>query len=1277
MSADELIDDQVHIRKKSMWAGSHTKSDFINKIVTFSVDSDRRCLSSLTVNIHRVLPKSKVKCFDELIVNAVDHIATCRNYDKSEQVSYIDIRFDRPSFTFSIENDGKGIDITRFNAPDSKYHNMYKPYVFFTAEKQGSNAHKSGSCIKAGVNGYGTKIVLANSQRMTVECINQKQRLSYRHEHYNDADTGKYILDTNPKVEQSSRNNMTKITFVPLTLGPASDGVPLSSMDFDSWIIFRVVYIAAYMNMLIDTFNLRPVRLTYNGMDFSWIRFTDIAESFKKENSKVLRYILNPKKKIVETTQDESGQYILMPMEIVLCLKKNHIPQNIISNTNGTLIYEGGHISSLYNQIIDRVVTKCHSLTDNEYMQVTKGNVNNSCMIFVNAILPGIEFGEQSKKNADLESVVCEQYVLDKECIDEIVRLIFEDVVLKTTEVMNKEAKMKVNISDKFIDACNRSKDRRDFTLLICEGDSALGAIKSNLSDLRKKFDINKLGFMTLLGGVPNSRKRSIKFNEGTNEEVIIMDNMSMNNVFLNTLQKALGIFINKDYDRRNMRYSKIICCMDQDHDGKGKLFGLVLNIIDLFWPELLRTGDFLYKLETPIKRIYSNNKLIKEFYYEHEYEQFVASGLLKKSYETKYFKGLGSNRAFELRRICAGMFDNIKSYVHDNRSEDMVKMFYEKDANPRKKILSRENSTAMKFYASMENQDMVPITNYLLSDLFLFAKDDILRKLVSAVDGLNKSGRKIVNGILKIMKKGTGSFKVVEIASKITKTQNYHHSEACLETNIKGKCFITVGGRQCPMMIPEGHFGSRACGGRTASQSRYLFVTNNNSLTNLLFPNKDMDFLHWTPEDGVIYEPDYFVPIVPMAILETYKTTASGWNFRIVARDIFEVIKIVKEMINGHNEMPSNIPMALHGFSGQYVQSLTGNYEETSGRYKIMGNKIRILELPYGKWIDEYILELSSRIAFYEIDAYPEVADIYSNHSMTLDINLGPTFWDKVEEESSGFVLKEMTKVNNANMELMFGKDVMKNKKLSNDKKHKVNENDAKKIQEQMAMKKLGNDERFSLASFLRLKKVHSKTLNLVDSNDCVSEFRDYGDIIRYWYPIRKDIYNRRVTREKTLRDLEIELLKNKVIFLDNYDYKRRTVDEQTKEFQRLGLKALNERLIKNPGSIEHGLYELCISDQINGDINYDYILNMSIKSTNTKSSIDKMKSDLIKKIFEYNIFCASLNAGQFPGASAWLDELEELENVLRKGMYKWWTDEDSVINDIPRGENKIKDFL
>ena len=75
------------------------------------------------------------------------------------------------------------------------------------------------------------------------------------------------------------------------------------------------------------------------------------------------------------------------------------------------------------------------------------------------------------------------------------------------------------------------------------------------------------------------------------------------------------------------------------------------------------------------------------------------------------------------------------------------------------------------------------------------------------------------------------------------------------------------VGSNNINLLEPNGQFGTRLHGGDDSASERYIF-TQLNTLTRSIFPEADDSVLHYLNDDGTVVEPEYYVPIIPFALI-------------------------------------------------------------------------------------------------------------------------------------------------------------------------------------------------------------------------------------------------------------------------------------------------------------------------------------------------------------------------------------------------------------------------
>lgn len=81
--------------------------------------------------------------------------------------------------------------------------------------------------------------------------------------------------------------------------------------------------------------------------------------------------------------------------------------------------------------------------------------------------------------------------------------------------------------------------------------------------------------------------------------------------------------------------------------------------------------------------------------------------------------------------------------------------------------------------------------------------------------------------------------------------------------------------------MNPIGQFGTWKQGGKDAASPRYIF-TSMPKLTKTLFHTDDMNLLVYLYEEGKKIEPENYVPIIPMVLVNGAEGIATGYSTMI-----------------------------------------------------------------------------------------------------------------------------------------------------------------------------------------------------------------------------------------------------------------------------------------------------------------------------------------------------------------------------------------------------------
>ena len=494
------------------------------------------------------------------------------------------------------------------------------------------------------------------------------------------------------------------------------------------------------------------------------------------------------------------------------------------------------------------------------------------------------------------------------------------------------------NLIDANFSGTNQSKD---CILILCEGLSAMSGIVSGLSSN----DRNIIGIYPLKGKLLNVRGEQLKK---------IAENKEISDI-----KKILGLETGRSYDsiedvNRHLRYGKIMFMTDQDTDG-SHIKGLCINLFHSQWESLIRIPGFISFMNTPILRAKKGTQS-QIFYHEGKYETWKRGfpDGQPQGWTIKYFKGLGTSTAVEFKEYFANK--RIVDFTYQSMTSDDVvdKIFNKKRADERKTWLEQFD----KNIHLNTNETNISYDQFVDKELIHFSVYDCERSIPNLVDGLKTSLRKILYCAFK--RRLTTEVKVAQFSGYVSEHSEYHHGEASLNGAIIGLAQNFVGSNTINLLMPNGQFGTRLNSDDSASE-RYIF-TQLNPLTRCLFPELDDPILHYLNEDGTSIEPEYYVPILPMVLVNGISGIGTGFSSSIPSFHPMKLVEYLRNKLMGVEPTKDFVP---------YYENFRGTVNPVEGethKFLIKGvythsdtDQIRITELPVGTWTMPYITVLEN----------------------------------------------------------------------------------------------------------------------------------------------------------------------------------------------------------------------------------------------------------------------------------------------------------------------------
>ena len=669
-----------------------------------------------------------------------------------------------------------------------------------------------------------------------------------------------------------------------------------------------------------------------------------------------------------------------------------------VSFVNGIYTTKGGrHVEYLINQIIKKLVA---FIKKKKKVEVKASTIKEQIMIFVNSVIENPSFDSQTKDymNTPVAKFGSTCEVSDK-FIEKVAGLGLMDMAISLTEIKDTKSNKKTDGSKtksirgipKLIDAnfAGTSKSNQCI-LILCEGDSAKAGVVSGLS----KQDRNIFGVYPMRGKLLNVRDETTK-KIGDNKEIT-------------EIKQILGLESGKEYSPQELtsvlRYSKVLFMTDQDLDG-SHIKGLGINMFDSLWKSLLQIDGFIGFMNTPIIKATKGGKSLL-FYNDGEY------ALWKKQNETgwtiKYYKGLGTSTSKEFKEY----FQEKKMvyFKWDEHSENSIdKVFNKKRSDDRKTWLGNYKEDD---YLDT-NQQTVSFCEFVDREMIHFSKYDNDRSIPKLMDGMKISQRKTLFAAFK--KPIHKEIKVAQFSGYVSEHSAYHHGESSLNGTIIGMAQNYVGSNNINLLSPKGQFGTRLQGGKDHASERYIF-TALEPIARKLFSPIDDAILDYQDDDGFMVEPKYYLPVIPMVLVNGAKGIGTGFSTDIMSYHPASIMEYIQYKFSENNDemlekfCNEKIKPYYRGFKGTITSII-----EQPGKWKFQGiyNKISatdvlITELPVGLWTDDYKSYLETLI---ETKKKTVIRD-YEDNSTDKDVNIIVKFAKGYLETKTSIDLEKLLKM-------------------------------------------------------------------------------------------------------------------------------------------------------------------------------------------------------------------------------------------------------------------------
>lgn len=910
------------------------------------------------------------KIFDEILVNAAD------NKQRDKNMDCIKIEIKPEENLISVWNNGQGIPVVMH-----KEENMYVPTMIFGHLLTSSNYNDEEEKVTGGRNGYGAKLCNIFSTKFTVETSSYEYRQNFKQTWGSNMTKA-----SEPKVKDSSGNDFTKITFC-----PDLSKFKMEKLDDDivGLMSRRAFDIAA---------STRGVKVFLNGTRVPVKTFKDYIDFYIKSNEEAVENGTTPK--IVHEIVNDRW-------EVAMTLSTKGFQQ--VSFVNSIATTKGGrHVDYIADALCKQIMEVVNKKNKNG-AKIKNFQIKSNMWIFINCLIVNPTFDSQTKENMTLQAksfgskcALSEKFVNNVIKTTGIIEMILSWAQFKAQSQLAKASgkkQSKIKGVPKLEDANEAgTKNAMKCTLILTEGDSAKSLAVSGLGVIGRDY----YGVFPLRGKLLNVR-------EATHKQIL-------ENAEINNLIKICGLQYNKKYrtedDMKTLRYGKIMIMTDQDQDG-SHIKGLLINFIHYNWPDLLKM-NFLEEFITPIVKAKKRNSELS-FYSLPEFEEWKKNTDNHSTYEIKYYKGLGTSTSKEAKEYFSNMDRHRIRFKYNGQQDDdhIILAFSKKHIEHRKEWLTnfmieskrRKELGIAENYLYTKDTKCITYTDFINLELILFSNMDNVRSIPCLVDGLKPGQRKVIFTCIK--RNDKREVKVAQLAGSVAEHSAYHHGEQSLCMTIVGLAQNYVGSNNINLLEPRGQFGTRLTGGKDSASPRYIF-TKMSPLTRLIIHPNDDPLLKHEYDDNQKIEPTWYIPIIPMILVNGAEGIGTGWSTKIPNYNPREIVRNLRCLLNNESVTPM-IPW-YKNYRGTVDDCGDSRYV-TSGEIAIIDDeKLEITELPISVWTQTY-KENVLEILLNGTDKVPATITDYKEYNtdttVKFVVKVSRAEFNKVEKEGFHKVFK------------------------------------------------------------------------------------------------------------------------------------------------------------------------------------------------------------------------------------------------------------------------------
>ena len=227
-----------------------------------------------------------------------------------------------------------------------------------------------------------------------------------------------------------------------------------------------------------------------------------------------------------------------------------------------------------------------------------------------------------------------------------------------------------------------------------------------------------------------------------------------------------------------------------------------------------------------------------------------------------------------------------MNNYLYSEDSDVSMELAFRKDNSDKRKewLYNYNPENILK-----QNEQNIKVEDFIHKELIHFSNSDTLRSIGSLYDGLKPSQRKILYSCFK-----RKLYKFVLHNQQVMLVKMQHIIMVSTLIGNYGMAQNYTGSNNINLLMPNGHLVLESW--VVMIPKFQVYHTELNKLVDLIYPSIDFDIIDYEYDDGIKVEPKYYVPIIPMILVNGMNGIGTGFSTSIPKYNPIDIIDNIKE---------------------------------------------------------------------------------------------------------------------------------------------------------------------------------------------------------------------------------------------------------------------------------------------------------------------------------------------------------------------------------------------